>query len=65
MTFSNTKQHIPECFQEKIDIDREIDDMRRQKIVDFKRSKSLVLRQLNARYACEAHIKTQRGGTAG
>ena len=59
--FNNIKQHIPKCFEEKIEIDRTYENLLKEVVIDFSKIKSAYYKRMNARYACEAHIKTQRG----
>ena len=68
MTFSTAKPQMPECFRQKIEIDKQIEDALAPKIVSWydirilrDAIKNLRTKQATIRNQCEMYIKRVNG----
>lgn len=59
--FDTRKQSIPECFIQKIEADKQVDMIKKNKVVDFYSAKQAVLMQKVYRQKCIMAISKNSG----
>lgn len=58
--YTNAKQSIPERFVEKMDIDRRLTAIKKNKVIDYRLAKQLKQRQDGLRHSCKMFIIDQQ-----
>lgn len=55
---------LPQCFKDKIKIDEVVEEMKKDKVIEFTVGRKLILRQQTARLQCIQLLKKNKTGNA-